>query len=568
MIIPIGLIISGILFILIPHFVLPLGYIRGASGAMLLSECSIWYHIEIYIGILIIIGGLLQLRYKKAVIITLLAALFGFLQSYLMRPVSFYIQSEEPLIILAQTYSVRAHEHIALSIVILSAIVFLLSIIPLFRRRLEVPVKLNILHISSTNLKRKRFRTLALIISLTIVIGAFFSDILLTRSIENTLELGAGRLGADLMVVPRGEEKRAEAVLLSGGPTMFYMNKEVMDKLALFPEIEKMSPQLYVQPFSYKTCCIVESILIIAYDPHTDFTVAPWIQYSLRQRQEDMDLVVGKLVKFYPGQSIDLFGKSLKVVASLEPTGLGYFDNSAFISMESARKLLKELKERDESEHIPSRQEIVDESFSHLFATDEVKRIPISEIDPEGISAVFIKTGSDVSIQDLTKKIEKIIEGVSVINVKESTISVKRHINSVLSAFLLPIFIVLCMGILSLGVIFSMSVNERLREIGLLRAVGAKRSDVFRLILFEALIISGIGGIFGILFGSALIFLFKNNIMAALELLYIWPSPRIIFTVFLLTIVTSLGTGLISGIYPAIRASRMEPYFAIRAGEK
>ncbi len=568
MIIPLGLLISGILFILVPHFVLPLGYIKGASGAMLLSECSVWYHIEIYIGILTLIGGLLHLRYKKAVIISLVAALLGFLQTWVMRPVSFYIQSEEPLIVLAQTYSIRAHAYIIMIITILSAVVFLLSIFPLVMRRKKEIVKLNILHISSTNLKRKRFRTLALIISLTIVIGAFFSDILLTRSIENTLELGAGRLGADLMVVPKGEEKRAEAVLISGGPTMFYMKKEVMDRLAKYPEIENMSPQLYVQPFSYKTCCIVEAILIIAYDPITDFTVAPWIRYSLRQKHEEMDLVVGKLVKFYPGQSIDLFGRSLKVAASLAPTGLGYFDNSAFISIDSARKLLKELKEREEAEHIPSRQEIIDESFSHLFATDDVKRIPISEIDPEGISAIFVKTRSDVQIKELTEKIEKNIEGVSVINVKESTISVKRHINSILNAFLLPILIVLCMGILSLGVIFGMSVNERLREIGLLRAVGAKRSDVFRLILLEALIISFIGGIFGILFGSTLIFLFKNNIMAALELLYIWPSPRIIFTVFLLTIITSLGTGLIAGIYPAIRASRMEPYFAIRAGEK
>ncbi|MEE9523999.1 MAG: hypothetical protein V3V59_04520, partial [Thermodesulfovibrionales bacterium] len=96
MIIPLGLIISGILFILVPHFVLPLGYIKGASEAMLLSECSVWYHTEIYIGILALTGGILHFRYRKAVIISLTAALSGFIQTWMQRPVSFYIQSEEP----------------------------------------------------------------------------------------------------------------------------------------------------------------------------------------------------------------------------------------------------------------------------------------------------------------------------------------------------------------------------------------------------------------------------------------------------------------------------------------
>lgn len=559
---------SGVLFLLLPHFVLPLGYIKGAAGAHLLSECSFWYHTETVLGVMIILGSLLSLRFRKALLIPLLTSLLGLMQAFILRPLSYYLQSEEPIIILSQTYSIRAHMAIGTVIIVLSALVLIVSLITLIKMKKDHIITLNIVHLSSSNIKRKRFRSLALIISLTIVIGAFFSDILLTRSIENTLELGAGRLGADLLVVPRGEEKSAEAVLLSGGPTMFYMKKDIMDRLASFPEIEKLSPQLYVQPFSYKVCCIVESILIIGYDPQSDFTVAPWVRYALRSNQEDYDLVVGKMVKYYPGQSIDLFGKKLDVVASLEPTGLGYFDNSAFIPLHGARKLLKELKAREETERIPTRQEILDDSFSHMFATDDVKRVSIKDIDPLGTSAIFIKTRNDVSVKDLSEKIEKTFKDVSIVNIKESTLTVKRHLASILNAFLMPILIVMTMGILILGVVFSMSVNERLREIGLLRAMGAKRADIFRLIISEALIISGIGGIFGILFGSSLIFLFKNRIMAALDLLYIWPSPKVIVTVFLITTLTTFATGLLAGLYPAIRASLMEPYYAIRAGEK
>jgi len=401
-----------------------------------------------------------------------------------------------------------------------------------------------------------------------IVLGAFFSDIFLSQSIENTLELGAGRLGADLMVVPSKEKAAAQAVLLSGGPTMFYMKNDVLNRLEQFPEIDKISPQLYVQPFSYKVCCIVENILIIAYDPETDFTVAPWIQYALRQKQDITDIVVGKLVKFYPGQTITLFGKDLKVVASLDPTGLGYFDNSAFMPIQGAREFLRELKKMNEQNEIASRQKIQDESFSHLFASEDDNKVPIDKIDPDGISAIFIKAKDSASITELTDKINKTIPDVTVINVKESTVSIKRHLTSILRAFFLPILVLFIMGTLILSVVFSMSVTERQREIGLMRAVGATKADIFRIIITEALIISGIGCLFGIFFGSSLIFLFKNKIMAALELLYIWPSPRAIFIVLLATITAAFLSGVVSGFYPALRAARMEPYHAIRSGEK
>ena len=566
--ITLGIIIIGILFILIPHFALPLGYIKGGTGAMLLSECSIWYHPELYIGILTIAGALISIKYRKALFVTALAGAAGIVQAFLLRPVSFYLQSENPLIVLSQTYSIRAHSNIKITILILSVIVILLSLLPLLRRKEKQGILLSPLYVSSANLKRRRFRTIALVASLTIVIGAFFSDILLTRSIETTLEIGAGRLGADLMIVPEGERKAAEAVLLSGGPTMFYMKKDILNELRDFPEIEKASPQLYVQPFSYKVCCIVESVLIIAYDPETDFTVAPWIRYSLRNDQGPYDLVVGKLVKFYPGQKIELFGRKLNVVASLEPTGLGYFDNSVFIPLEGARKLLRELKHREEVRRIPTRQQILDKSFSHLFPTDKEKRVSIESIDPEGYSAIFVKARNNVSVKELAEKISKRFKGITVINVKESTISVKRHLSSLLRAFLLPILVLLTMGTVVLGVVFSMSVNERQREIGLLRAMGAKRHDIFQIIITESLILAGFGGIFGILFGGSLIVLFKNKIMAALDLLYIWPSPKVIFTVLTITIFISLLVGILSGFYPALRAGRLEPYYAIRAGER
>ncbi|NOY65097.1 MAG: hypothetical protein GXO97_06860, partial [Nitrospirae bacterium] len=284
------LIILGILFIMIPHFVLPLGYIKGSSNSLLLSECSIWYHPSLYIGIILIVTGIVRLRYRKALWFALLVAIVGLLHSYMIRPVSFYLQSQDPLVILAQTYSIRAHLYIKQAIIVLSLLTILTVILALLVRKKRAFPVLSITHISVSNLKRRRLRTVALVVSLTIAIGIFFSYVLLSKSIENTLEIGAGRLGADIMVVPAGSEKPAETVLLSGSPTLFYLKKDVLDRLKGYSEIERLSPQLYLQPFTQLVCCIAEKFLIIAYDPKTDFTVAPWIRYKLRGQQGMYDV--------------------------------------------------------------------------------------------------------------------------------------------------------------------------------------------------------------------------------------------------------------------------------------
>ncbi len=561
------LIITGMLLILVPHFVLPLRYLEGGMGAKILSLCSIWYHPEVYLGLLTVIAGMVSLRYKKADYVIMLMAVAILLQAFILRPVSYYVQNIEPLVLLGQTISLRSHVGIRYFIALFSAIMLTSVILAFLREHKKRPLVLTLFQVSSANIRRKLFRSALLIMSLTIIIGAFFSNIFLTRSIENTLELGAGRLGADLMVVPEGEEREAEAVLLSGGPTMFYMKEDIVNKLETFPEIEKVSPQMYVRPFTYKVCCTVESFLVIAYDPVTDFTVSPWIQYTLKRAPEKNEIVVGNIVKFYPGQKLDLFGSEHKVVASLEPTGLGYFDNSAFIPLQSTRSLLKDLKRREKTETIRTRKKILDESFSHLFASDDEEAIRIEDIDPDGISAIFVKAKGNISIRELSEKIEKTFEDVSVINVKTSTVTVKRHLTSMLRAFFLPLVILLIMGTIILSVVFSMIVNERQREIGLLRAMGGKKGDVSRILITEALILTVLGGIFGILFGSSLLFLFKNNIMAALGLLYIWPSPFSVFSILLATMIISLFVGIVASLYPAIRASKMEPYYAIRSAE-
>jgi putative ABC transport system permease protein len=128
----------------------------------------------------------------------------------------------------------------------------------------------------------------------------------------------------------------------------------------------------------------------------------------------------------------------------------------------------------------------------------------------------------------------------------------------------------------SLGVVNTMimSVSERTREIGTLKAMGARDSKILRIFLTEGLLIGLIGGTVGILIGALLSFLFPlftRGIFSASggagfgsRLSGVTLAPAI--TPFNLSLCFSLGAlvGVLAGLYPAWRASRMRPVEALR----
>jgi putative ABC transport system permease protein len=99
------------------------------------------------------------------------------------------------------------------------------------------------------------------------------------------------------------------------------------------------------------------------------------------------------------------------------------------------------------------------------------------------------------------------------------------------------------------------SILERTREIGLRRAVGARQSDIIRQFVVEAMIISFAGGTIGVVFGF-----FSSRLIAWLAG---W-STIVTLSSIALAFLVSISVGLLFGIYPAMKAARLDPVEAIR----
>jgi len=131
-----------------------------------------------------------------------------------------------------------------------------------------------------------------------------------------------------------------------------------------------------------------------------------------------------------------------------------------------------------------------------------------------------------------------------------------RNSNSMISAISVLAILVGGVGVLNTML---MSVFERTREIGVLRALGWARRRILGLILREALILGLLGGLAGILVAFGLVYLLKNTPMIGVAIDAVW-SPLI----FIRAISVALLLGLVGGLYPAYRATRLLPIEALR----
>jgi putative ABC transport system permease protein len=137
---------------------------------------------------------------------------------------------------------------------------------------------------------------------------------------------------------------------------------------------------------------------------------------------------------------------------------------------------------------------------------------------------------------------------------------IANEFRQITSSVALLISVISSIGLLVGGVgvmnIMLMSVTQRTREIGVRKAIGARRRDVIWQFLTEAIVLTGSGGIIGVLLGGGISLVIHLLVPSLPSSIPLWS--------IILAVAVSMSVGLFFGMYPAIKAARLDPVEALR----
>jgi putative ABC transport system permease protein len=185
------------------------------------------------------------------------------------------------------------------------------------------------------------------------------------------------------------------------------------------------------------------------------------------------------------------------------------------------------------------------------------------------VSAIIVKAASSEQMANTTADVtdvllqrHKIIDPASAdftVTNQNDTLAALNQVTGTFTILLGAIGgISLLVGGIGIMNIMLVSVNERTREIGIRKAVGARRRDILSQFLIEAVGLTGIGGVLGILLGWGITVVVHQIPAAAQIPILITPGTVGI------AVGVSVGIGVVFGLYPAMRAARLHPIQALR----
>jgi len=393
-------------------------------------------------------------------------------------------------------------------------------------------MKFTTLKIIYTNFWSHPARSLGLVILTAIASATLLSSVIFSKSLDTGFEQLSSRMGADLLIIPRGSEVSEQSILLQGDLSHRSLPREVLDFTRKLPGVKIASPQFYFTTLS-ASCCD-KKVNIIGFDPKTDFTIKPWIRKTYKSEFKPGYVIAGSDIDIEEGGFIKFFDKEFIVVGTLEPLG-NRLDQAIFADIETIELL---------------RQAAAAKGFNF-----------ISEGEPSAILANLEK-GAD--FEKLSQAIHEKFDDLHVIPRKNMFDSVIATAGSfkiavwIISGFFLLIVIAV------VYIAFSVSTNERKREFATLLIIGATRKKLTNIVLGESLIASGSGAFAGTLFGAVAIFSFRFLIQDNLQIPFSLPNA---FTIFL-TIIGALLIPAIAGIgaayHIAKRVGKIDVYTALK----
>jgi putative ABC transport system permease protein len=387
------------------------------------------------------------------------------------------------------------------------------------------------------NLANRPYRNTATIFAFAIIAATLFSSQYLTTGGRQSLDNGMSRMGADILVVPEEYVHMGQNVILTGEPTTFFFESSRVEDISRIPGVAKASPQIYIATL-VASCCAAP-VQMIAIDPKRDFTINSWLKENPDITLGEDDIIIGSSVIQDIGGDLMFYGHNFHVVGQLEQTGMGV-DNSVFTRFEDAYVMADESGEK------------------------AVKKLTIPQ---DMVSLVLIKVDPGSSSSEVAAEIEKQVPGTKTILPDGLLNTVSGQLGAITRLLYGSTIAVTVVSVPLLGLLSAMVAHERRREVAMMRALGATKGCVVKLMLAESFALSIIGSLMGIAAAMVILVGFQDFIASALEIPFIIPPLLTILAAGGSALLLSIVIGGLSSLYPAARIIRSEPYETIRRGE-
>jgi len=376
------------------------------------------------------------------------------------------------------------------------------------------------------NLFAHKTRTILTLGSMTVAVAVLFTLVSFNRGYERALKTQLQGMGIHMMVVPVGCPYEAASLILKGGKIPSYLPADVLKQVQAIPQIDVAAPTFMsaiVRPDEGRTD------IYVGIDSST-LRLKTWWKLNGKFLEKPNDVILGNDVKLIELSNIgdQIYmpekDKTLDVVGVLQPTG-NEDDGFFYVPLATAQAMFDQ--------------------------PDKLTGISIRLKNPDDAPVVAAQLGK--------------IKGAEVITMGEllgTMMTLMGSAKSLLLSIVMIIIIISALGVLNTVL---MSVFERTKEIGVMRATGASQAHIFGLVWLETLMLSLLGGIGGLglaLVGArALESLVKRFLPLAPKGSVIALEPGS----FLLIMAFVLGIAVVAGFYPALRAARAKPIEALRS---
>ncbi len=386
-----------------------------------------------------------------------------------------------------------------------------------------------------------RLRSLLTILGVIVGVAAVISVVTLTQGTSAVLNASVASLGTNVLTITPGST--TSGGVRGGGGTQQSLTQADADALATVPHVSNVSPILaasaQVIAGSQNWNTRVQGVYP-DYQAIGSWSMAEGAWFSAADETSGQPVaVIGQTVVqnlFTPvgadalGQTITINGQAYQVVGVLQTKGVAGFSNQddvVFIPFTAAQERL-------------SNSQYVSQIVAQVDSTNNV-------------------TTAQQEITSLLEQRHNIAAGgTDDFTVRSPTqfVQTAQQSAQTLAVLLIGIAAIsLIVGGIGIMNIMLVSVTERTREIGIRMAVGARRSDIRNQFLIEAVTLSALGGLFGVLIG----------LIGGFALTHAFNLPfGLSIGAIVLAVGVSMLIGIVFGFYPAIRASRLDPIVALR----